>query len=733
MEVIKMNWFHKNVFWKKSGVCGAFLAIIVLIGLSTGPNVPAAISEKAQEGGAEEEQVFKLGEIIVSAEREEKENPTTISEVTAEDIERHGASNLGEALNLVPGVYFHQGRAKNEFYATVRGFEQEKVLILLDGVPIYVPYEGLVNLIDIPVQNIARIKVIKGVSSPLYGPNNMGGVINIITKKGGPKPSTSLSYQGSDYKTHHLQLSHGWKKGDFSYFIGGSHRESDGFNLAKTFRLPQDVIDSMASSPANPTSLPNTPIAPDKGRRDNSDYDRNALTFTGNWDLQTDHALGLSFEYYKNEYGVPPVAVYREHKKGFFYFPRYWRFNDWERYTTNVIEESRISESWRIKFRLFYDAYENTLDTYDDDTYTTQNRVGPPSGKSLFDDYNTGFNLYAFWSGLSRQDVRLGLSFKRDVHREKFNASPTDELASHTYSIGLEDKIQITPDLSSTLGASYDTFDKQKRHQADSPQGEVGDDISSFNPQIGVNYEFSPSVNLYASVGRKICFPTMRNLYATGVVGPEGNPDLKGEKSDNYELGGAWSFSEKISLDGALFYSDIKDLINFDNQIGRFEQYERANISGFEFGLSSQLASHLHGRVGYTFMETKNHSTVTITNETHDPLVYKPDELPYRPEHKVDFDLSQTSDFGMKIDLNGSFISGQTYYDHADISNNKVLVAYKEQLDSFFLLNVKVSQEVTQNAQIYLAVDNLLNEDYQELFLVPGQGITVWAGIKISM
>ncbi|MFH0725014.1 MAG: Plug domain-containing protein [Pseudomonadota bacterium] len=129
-------------------------------------------------------QPFSLGEVVVSADRPDKEGPATIAKVTAEDIERQNATNLGEALKLVPGVFFRQGRSKEGYYVTMRGFEQENILILLDGIPIGVPYEGLVNLADIPVQNISEIKVIKGNASVLYGPNAMGGVINIITKKG---------------------------------------------------------------------------------------------------------------------------------------------------------------------------------------------------------------------------------------------------------------------------------------------------------------------------------------------------------------------------------------------------------------------------------------------------------------------------------------------------------------------------------------------------------------------
>ena len=231
-----------------------FIMLTVPLCLISVPNMATATQEQIVE---ERYQVYQLGEVLVTAEQEGKEGPTTISEVSGAQIEKYNASNLGEALKLLPGVNFHQGRSKQESYATVRGFEQDKVLILLDGMPIYQPYEGLVNLIDIPVQNIAKIKVIKGISSSLYGPNTMGGVINIITKKGGRDPEASISYQTSDYNTHHIQATHGQKIGDFSYFMGASHKESDGFKLAENFTLPAEILAGIAQAPS---PIKHTPI-----------------------------------------------------------------------------------------------------------------------------------------------------------------------------------------------------------------------------------------------------------------------------------------------------------------------------------------------------------------------------------------------------------------------------------------------------------------------------------------
>ncbi len=670
--------------------------------------------------------------VVVTAEAEKLESPTTISEVTAEELRTRTANNLGEALELLPGIQFRVGRSKNERQVTVRGFEQEKVLILMDGIPLSIPYEGQLNLQDIPSQNIESIKLVKGVGSPLYGANQMGGVINIISKRGVEEPHFSAQYEGSQYATHNIQVGHGWKIGPFSYYGAFSHRESNGYPLPGTFSLPRDVLDSMAASPSNPPSIPNTPIPPNSGSRDNADYTRDAFTFTGMIDLNSRNTLGVSFEHYESEYGSPPAPIYREHKKGFFYFPRYWRFTDWNRSTVNVLEESRVSDDLTIRARFFYDAYDNLLDIYDDPTYTTQNRVGPPSGSSLYDDYDMGFSIYGYWKKIPRNEIRAALNYRRDVHEETFAGGPKDRLSADTWSVGIEDEIQLNDKLSLTPGISIDFFDKRERYQL-SESLSPGEDISSVNPQLGVSFDASTKVNLYGSVGRKSRFPTMRNLYADGVIGPQGNPDLKEESTIAVEIGSYVYANPRLTLGGAFFYNDIDNMINFDNQIGRFEQYADASIAGFELNANRRITDTTNAYFAYTFLRARSDSSVTINNKIFEPLVYIPEELPYRPAHQVDFELKHRFSFGLEANMNGNFFSEAVYYDHADPNDNKRLTAIKSRLDSYFLLNAKISQKIVDGFRLYFAVENLTNKTYQTLFLYPAEGRTYRYGVRFEM
>ena len=691
------------------------------------------LQSPASAGSTDETTEFHLGEIVVTTARIDRETPTTIVEVSADDIARLGAHDVAEALEMVPGVHLRQARSKNEYYITLRGFEQENVLILLDGVPIYVPYEGVVNLRDIPVENIHKIKVIKGNVSSLYGANALGGAINIITKKGGARPTLGVTYEGSDYERHHVSVSHGWRVGKLSYFATAVHREAAATRLAEDWALPAQILTSMESSPANPPEVPNRPIDADTGGRDNSDYERDAITLTSMLDLNGGHSIGLSYAYYKNEYGIPPVPIYRDHKRGFFWFPRYWRFSYWERHTVNLVGETRLSPALRLKLRVFQDAYENTLDAYDNATYTTQERIGPPSGSSLFDDMNTGGNAHIFWNGIEGNELRLGVTYKQDRHEEQFLDGPMDKLVSATWSLGIEDEYALSEHLGATLGGSYDIFQKKERKQEDDPDGELGADVKVFNPHIGLRYVPGARGDLHFSVARKSRFPTMRNLYATGVIGPQGNPDLDEEKTINVELGGGLQITDGIRGEAAVFYSDARDLINFDNLIGRFEQYSEARIVGVELGASGRPAQGLRVLAHVTFLQATAHGEVTIENEWHDTLVYTPDELPYRPQQRIDLDATWSPSFGLTVNLHGSYIGNQCFYDHFDADDNMKLVAVKRPLDGYALFNGRISQAIGQKVTIFLVGENLLNGEYQDIYLFPGSGMTLWGGVNLAL
>src|ERR1700683_1121584 len=122
--------------------------------------------------------------------------------ITAEDIARSGATNIPDLLRMVPGMDVAQINA-NTWAVSARGFNGEfsnKLLVMVDGRTVYVPTFGGVfwDVLDIPLDDIERIEVIRGPGGTIWGANAVNGVVNIITKKAANTLGTTVVAGGGN-------------------------------------------------------------------------------------------------------------------------------------------------------------------------------------------------------------------------------------------------------------------------------------------------------------------------------------------------------------------------------------------------------------------------------------------------------------------------------------------------------------------------------------------------------
>jgi iron complex outermembrane receptor protein len=127
--------------------------------------------------------------VVTSVSKKEQtlgETAAAVYVISAEEIHRSGATNIPEALRLAPGVQV-SAIGQNKFAVSIRGFADRfanKLLVLVDGRSVYEPlFSGVFwEALDVPLENIARIEVIRGPGASIWGANAVNGVINIITK-----------------------------------------------------------------------------------------------------------------------------------------------------------------------------------------------------------------------------------------------------------------------------------------------------------------------------------------------------------------------------------------------------------------------------------------------------------------------------------------------------------------------------------------------------------------------
>ncbi|EUJ09411.1 outer membrane cobalamin receptor protein [Methylophilaceae bacterium 11] len=177
---------------------------------------------------------IQLNDVVVTATRVPQPREAVIADVTvidSEQIQRGGQSTLVELLQLQPGVEITSnggaGKASGIF---MRGTNTSHVVVVVDGVRIQSATAGTATFENLPIQLIDRIEILRGPASSLYGPDAIGGVIQIFTKKGvdGFKPFASLGY--GTYDTKIATAGVRGKAGDTSYALNISASDIGGFS-----------------------------------------------------------------------------------------------------------------------------------------------------------------------------------------------------------------------------------------------------------------------------------------------------------------------------------------------------------------------------------------------------------------------------------------------------------------------------------------------------------------------
>ncbi|MGE4506310.1 MAG: TonB-dependent receptor plug domain-containing protein, partial [Desulfovibrionaceae bacterium] len=199
------------------------MAALALAALAPASPVPSSWAETAA--------TLRSEQVVVSAtrtEKELKETPSSIDVVTTEQIEQSGAATVADLLRDIPGVQVQDGSVAGLKRVTIRGEAPSRVVVLIDGQKIseQKSMDGSALLMDIA--DIERIEVIKGPASVLHGSEAIGGVINVITKKGGERPiqmETAVTYDSStEGLTEHLSV-YGSAQG-FNYRVSGSYTDA---------------------------------------------------------------------------------------------------------------------------------------------------------------------------------------------------------------------------------------------------------------------------------------------------------------------------------------------------------------------------------------------------------------------------------------------------------------------------------------------------------------------------
>lgn len=540
-------------------------------------------TERNRPGGA-----FRLGRIDVNVTANAAEIPTTARLDESEYRERN-LPKIADALNLVPGVTMQRIGPRNERGVFVRGFDIRQVPLYMDGIPVYVPYDGYVDLDRFLDYDVSEIQIAKGFTSPLYGPNAIGGAINLISKAPTKKLNLDLGtgYASGDQVNGFInagtRFRKFWVQGGFAWL------SSNTFPLSDSFR---------------PTALQPTFNRANAYQTDNKGRIR--LAWTPNERDQ------YTFTYAKQtgEKGNPPYAGTDPTVRA-----RFWQWPKWDKESFYFIGNKALGEKSYIRARFYYDKFNNLINAFDNANYNSQTL--PSSFISPYDDDTYGTTTEFGTKIFGRQTVRLSLYFKDDTHREGNLGEPTRTFRDQSYSFGFQDTISLGSRTSAILGFSADHLEVLNAQNFVS--GVVSpfpkNNVWAYNPQVGLFHALTESAKLHFTFARKTRLPTIKDRYSYRMGQAVPNPDLREERSDNLEVGYSQILGRRTFLETALFQSNVSNSTQrffVQPNVFQLRNLGDARYLGGEFGVRTSITSAIQWTANYTYLSRRNQSAPSV-------------------------------------------------------------------------------------------------------------------------
>ena len=592
----------------------------------------AVVAAITFSGAAIADEYQTLETTTVTAGRFEQdlmETPMSVSVITADDIAKSGAQSIGALIESMTGVRINNDGGQGIKRAKIRGEDAFRSLVMIDGQKISEQKSMSGSPILIDPAMVERIEVIKGPASVLYGSDAIGGAINIITKKGGTKPvqgevgaGMNTSNSGKSVNASVYGGVEGWK-----YRIGVAHEDGD--NLK-------------------------TPV----GDMNHTKFNSTGANLFVSYDINEKATVGATLDHFDLDFMSGSAEP--------GYEPFYVDVPEWKRTKLGVFGELHdLTESLKkVRFDVFYQKNDKTMN----------NHVEVINSPVVVDNYadnsldQYGFSLQTNWSVSDSTFIVAGYEFNNDdldaqshVHTVGDTpAMPTmpsmhidtekqgffkGAMTTHALFASAETNLVDTVTLS--YGARY-TYVKtdmddihgykvynpsnttpQRPFNPDQELGKAGkqhDDRVVFN--AGLVWHPVNDLALRANWAQGFRAPLLQERYIATSMGSTsttlGNPDLKPETSNNFEVGARW-MSNSIMLDAAMFYSKAKNYIQalpISASLSRYENVGEATTYGLELTGSYEIKSiGLEPYVNLTLMRRQFDYGNVETYKTATPAV----------------------------------------------------------------------------------------------------------------
>lgn len=631
-----------------------------------------------------------LDEIIVTATKveEPKEDVSaSVQIITQDDIKNSSAKNAGDLIAEAALGHVNKYPGALTSKITLRGLStdlfnplKDRALILING-----RLAGTNNLAKIPAGDIERIEIVKGPASVLYGSSAMGGVINIILKKGREDGLHGFigGEAGSwDYRQISGELS--GKKGAFDFYLMGS----------RSYR--GDYEAKIKDTKGNPYGK-------------NTAYDDETVSARFGYEFAGDHHISVGLQHFKTwDMGSPNA----------------WYSPDYDDYMEKERNGFDIGYKGFIDAKLYYNKDKDTWHTVGGQWAEITRTKRDSQGISIQKVFPLGEHRVI--AGL--QWDRMKTDSWRSVGSPYYPRSKYDSYGAFTEGrLSLLDKRILL-----SLGLRYDYFVNEiLSTPLMTNLNPKKEELDHLTVRSGVVYKFTDNLRFKGNIGTAFRSPVPDEIAMDVVqwgVRYLGNPNLKPEKSTTYDAGVEYS-QDTFRAGLAFFHTKFKDKISsyFDNALNAqsYRNIDGATLQGLEVSLSYNLGA----------AAGLNISIEPFTNITYHTRYSSKDAADIKAGNKtLSFTPKWTGAFGVK--------AGQEKYNIRLIANytgdemvtdwNSTSPTYRKEIkkSDFTVAHLKASFKPFKKLELSAAVENLFDRNYGYVLGYPMPGRTFTAGVK---
>lgn len=654
-----------------------FLTFAVITALMNTGYAGVAAAEEADNQQAVEQ--VQTRDVVVTASRTEqlvKEAPAAVEVITREDLDKMGAENLAQALQLAIGIDVSENGMVGNSVA-IRGAKSNQTLIMVDGMRIRTENtDQTANNYELQRVNMAdveRIEIVRGATSSLYGADAMGGVINIITKT----PDKASKSVLADYTTKQADVGFRVATGQLGKWASSfSYKRSDVHHL--------DINGSGT-------------------QYGTKDY----------FNVKTKYKID----------GKKSLSFFLDYMNEDLYLDSDFTFYDHDRTKFGLSYDGKDKKG-KYQLRVNYSIFNKDQNTRKNGILTGWDEM---KFRTLTLDGQRSYQL---------NDEHL-LTVGGEIRKEKYEGTRIGSGGDNVHTAAREGISQDYSEKSTTYYAAYIQDEWQVEENWLMIPSLRFDHNSAFGSKVtyklGNTYKLSDNTILKFNVGTAYRAPTEAELYMnwhhTPVSTPAfnmnvyvtGNPNLKPETSYNFDFGlEAESKSGRSSGKLTYFHSKFDDLINSQstttrvpgfpasvNVVSQYVNVDSAEIQGAEAEFKQKLGKNFTLRSTYTYTDAKDGYGARLEGRDRHKLSLQ-----------LNYDDAKTGWSGsLWNDWHGDYWAVD---DNGNLSNN-----------SASILNFVVSKKIGNGGGAYVGVNNITGKDDANGFTVFGLTGRVWrAGVN---